>query len=218
MADDPTPPDTPNESPATVPPPKGFRSVVEMLFDGILQWHKQLILVVGSAGLLATTVFVLLGQKEKAGGLTPSDWQFWLIVVVSGASLILTILFNILPELKKRRREWADTEQSVGLAKGGRAYFRLDPYEDADRAGFDRVDQAHRVALDKFRHCPLPYFYLVGVSGSGKSSVLVAYLIPELRTESVVVTRRGRPRYPSAGGAPEARRGLGKFHGREAHS
>ncbi|MGD0102927.1 MAG: leucine-rich repeat domain-containing protein [Rhodopila sp.] len=62
-------------------------------------------------------------------------------------------------------------------------YFRLDPYVTAAPAGFRREDDAHNSVLRWIRETTRPVLFLSGVSGSGKSSVLDAYVLPILRGE-----------------------------------
>lgn len=175
-----TPPD------ATPPPYNGWPSF-KTLFDASRWLHWQTLLYVVAATATVAGVWKLLGQKDESFG--PSDWQFWLAVVVAALPLVLAFFFNFIPARIKERREQANLGESLGPAKVD--YFRLDPYGEVDKGRFSRADQAHVTALTYFRRCQLPYFYLVGVSGGGKSSVLAAYLIPELRIDALVVTLRG---------------------------
>ncbi len=61
-------------------------------------------------------------------------------------------------------------------------YFRLDAYSGspADRTAFRRADRLHVKATAWVRQSPYSLLYLTGPSGSGKSSLVSAYLIPEL--------------------------------------
>ncbi len=58
--------------------------------------------------------------------------------------------------------------------------FRLRPYEEADHDAFDRPDGAHDQALRWLDGSTATCLYLTGFSGTGKSSLLQAWLIPEL--------------------------------------
>jgi hypothetical protein len=62
-------------------------------------------------------------------------------------------------------------------------YFRIGPYLDTaeDRAKFDRADRIHEKVLEWIKRAATTPLYLTGDSGSGKSSVLNAYVLPELR-------------------------------------
>jgi hypothetical protein len=70
--------------------------------------------------------------------------------------------------------------------------FRIGPYLDTaeDRARFERADRAHEKVLDWIRRSTtagvLP-LYLTGDSGSGKSSLLNAFVLPTLRQDGWTV-------------------------------
>src|SRR5262249_40400149 len=66
----------------------------------------------------------------------------------------------------------------------------LTPYTAEDTDSFRRDDQVHVAALKWVRDCKDRVLYLTGVSGSGKSSILAAYVAPELRGQEVVVQLR----------------------------
>ncbi|MGH8574145.1 MAG: AAA family ATPase, partial [Gammaproteobacteria bacterium] len=62
-------------------------------------------------------------------------------------------------------------------------YFRIGPYlgTPEDLARFDRADQAHKKVLDWVPQASAVPLYLTGDSGSGKSSLLNAFVLPSLR-------------------------------------
>jgi predicted GTPase len=57
----------------------------------------------------------------------------------------------------------------------------LVPDTEADRAQFDRADQAHKKVLDWIKQTSGLPLYLTGDSGSGKSSLLNTFVLPGLR-------------------------------------
>ena len=59
--------------------------------------------------------------------------------------------------------------------------FRLRPYDADDNAAYDRPDGAHHEALRWLKKTNEPFLYLTGFSGTGKSSLLQAWLVPELK-------------------------------------
>jgi hypothetical protein len=87
---------------------------------------------------------------------------------------------------RKRRQAQALAVKIEAVPEG---YFRIGPYLDTaeDRAKFDRADHAHEKILDWVRRSDAMPLYLTGDSGSGKSSVLNAYVIPELRGDGWTV-------------------------------
>jgi hypothetical protein len=58
--------------------------------------------------------------------------------------------------------------------------FRLRPYDQVDHTAFDRPDRAHDAALRWLQRADASFLYLTGFSGTGKSSLLQAWLIPEV--------------------------------------
>jgi Leucine-rich repeat (LRR) protein len=64
-------------------------------------------------------------------------------------------------------------------------YFRVGPYESADKDRYHRPDGADRAVIKWVRGAETPLLYLSGMSGTGKSSLINASLIPALeRSES----------------------------------
>lgn len=59
--------------------------------------------------------------------------------------------------------------------------FRLTPYMDDDQEQFFRPDDIPAEALDWIRKAKDPILYLAGKSGTGKTSLLNAWLVPELK-------------------------------------
>jgi hypothetical protein len=68
-------------------------------------------------------------------------------------------------------------------------YFRLDPYVTAKPAQFQREDDAHNLVLQWISETTRPILFLSGVSGSGKSSVLEAYVLPLLQADGWRIER-----------------------------
>src|SRR5271157_1373464 len=81
---------------------------------------------------------------------------------------------------RSRRRAQALAVKTDAVQEG---YFRIGPYLDTaeDRAKFDRADQVHVKVLEWVSRSDAMPLYLTGDSGSGKSSVLNAYVLPALR-------------------------------------
>jgi Leucine-rich repeat (LRR) protein len=88
---------------------------------------------------------------------------------------------------ERSRRALQRLAVRVGAEQSG--YFRIGPYLDAaeDRARFARADRAHEKVLDWIeRSASLP-LYLTGDSGSGKSSLLNASVLPALRERGWII-------------------------------
>jgi hypothetical protein len=68
-------------------------------------------------------------------------------------------------------------------------YFRIGPYQNTpeDRAKFRRADHAENKALEWIKNSDRVPLYLCGDSGSGKSSLLNAFVLPVLREQGWTV-------------------------------
>jgi hypothetical protein len=95
------------------------------------------------------------------------------------------------------RRALQQLAVRVGAEQSG--YFRIGPYLNTaeDLARFDRADRAHEKVLNWIERSVSVPLYLTGDSGSGKSSLLNASVLPTLRKRWTVVEAR-------AGQDPEA--------------
>jgi hypothetical protein len=94
--------------------------------------------------------------------------------------MFLTVIFAkvVMPSIEARRRR-----QIIAIPEEqfkSPTTFRLRPYDEADHAGFDRPDRAHHEAVRWLQTAAEPFLYFTGVSGSGKSSLLHAWIVPEL--------------------------------------
>jgi internalin A len=107
----------------------------------------------------------------------------------------LVVGIQLLAELyaKARRKELQELAVRVDTEQSG--YFRIGPYLSTaeDRARFDRADRAHEKVLNSIERSVSVPFYVTGDSGSGKSSLLKASVLPALgeRGWTVVEARAG---------------------------
>jgi hypothetical protein len=131
----------------------------------------------------------LLGQKDTFG---PTNWQFWFALAVILLLVLVSLFAHSLPAWWERRQKERLRRESGKVTSNQPRYFRLTPYgeTEADQKAFKREDQTHADVLTWVREATLSLLYLTGVSGSGKSSVLAAYVIPKLRGETLVVPLR----------------------------
>jgi hypothetical protein len=140
-----------------------------------------------TAALLALVVLVLgfatsvdLGLERFLGFPLEPRWLkqtllFGIPVLIVGAQI-----FAEWRAERSRRRAQALAVQTDAVQD---SYFRIGPYRDTaeDRAKFDRADKAHEKVLDWLSGADAMPLYLTGDSGSGKSSVLNAFVLPALR-------------------------------------
>jgi hypothetical protein len=140
-----------------------------------------------TAALLALVVLVLgfatsvdVGLERFLGFPLEPRWLkqtllFGIPVLIVGAQI-----FAEWRAEQSRRRAQAMAVQTDAVQD---SYFRIGPYRDTaeDRAKFDRADKAHEKVLDWLSRAAAMPLYLTGDSGSGKSSVLNAFVLPALR-------------------------------------
>jgi hypothetical protein len=108
-----------------------------------------------------------------------------LSLTILAAGPLYILCFSTGPQMwrrhRKARRDAITLTQN--LEAGGPKHFRLDPYVTATPQEFHREDNAHNDVLRWIRETTRPILFLSGVSGSGKSSVLEAYVLPILQAE-----------------------------------
>jgi hypothetical protein len=132
------------------------------------------VLVLGFAGSLDVAVEKFLGF--------PLDPP-WLKYTVLIGLPVLIVGAQIAAEWAAERKRKQAQALAVKVDAVPEGYFRIGPYLDtaADRAEFDRADRAHERVLAWLKRADATPLYLTGDSGSGKSSVLNAFALPELR-------------------------------------
>ncbi|MCE2654359.1 MAG: hypothetical protein LW650_13170 [Planctomycetaceae bacterium] len=135
--------------------------------------HKTVTNAVAAAGASAGLVIAIEGLRSK---LIP----FWGLEQKSaglfGVGLTLGFVgyfwvWPLLLRLWRKRREPIEAKSHI---------FRLHPYDASDRKAFKREDGEHERILTWLRAAADPLLYLAGASGSGKSSLLHAHVLPEL--------------------------------------
>src|SRR5262249_53187558 len=131
--------------------------------------------------------------KQLFGGHT------WLLILVAALPLAGAFVFEAMPAWAGRLRERKLKDRGVQGTLNRPGYFRITPYEDApvDRKAYARPDGAHKDVVAWLRHAQQPVLYLTGLSGTGKSSMLAAYALPQLREGSVPVRAIVVPRHDS---------------------
>jgi hypothetical protein len=113
------------------------------------------------------------------------EWPLWMLclVIAAGVLPIVAGLFELQTWRARRGRQRQREEWGLedGVAVPG--HFRLSPWQDTpdDRKRFTRPDGLHERVTEWIRQSTLPLLYLTGSSGSGKSSLLNAAVLPALR-------------------------------------
>jgi hypothetical protein len=131
------------------------------------------VLVLGFAGLVDQGLKRLLDID-----LSPTPWlRYGLLVGLP----LLAVISQLVIEWRAERGRRALQRLAVqpGVEQSG--YFSIGPYLAEDRANFYRADRAHEKVLSWIENSSSFPLYLTGDSGSGKSSLLNAFVLPALR-------------------------------------
>ncbi|MHC4143344.1 MAG: leucine-rich repeat domain-containing protein [Planctomycetota bacterium] len=137
-------------------------------------WLKSAGLYLGAVtGYIAlATGSVIAWKKYIAPDDARIDIATWALAAVLALPLLLAFLFNLVPSLRRRRER---NLRPTGAAGSG--YFTTAPRED-DPYEFFAKGYEHFL---KWAGSPkAPLLHLTGLSGSGKSSLIGAYLKPRL--------------------------------------
>jgi hypothetical protein len=96
---------------------------------------------------------------------------------------LLAIVFQAIVERRAKSVQRALQALAVRPSVEQSGYFRIGPYLNTaeDRARFSRADRAHEKVLSWIERSTRVPLYLTGDSGSGKSSLLNAFVLPTLR-------------------------------------
>jgi hypothetical protein len=132
--------------------------------------------------ILLVIGFVILvneGLKRLLADVLPTPW---LLALVLGLAL-LAVIAQLFVEWRAQRSRRALQRLAVSVDPEQSGYFRIGPYVDAseDRAQFRRADRMHQKVLLWIETANQVPLYLTGDSGTGKSSLLNAFVLPALR-------------------------------------
>src|SRR5207237_771393 len=113
--------------------------------------------------------------------LSQASWPMHYGLLVGLPILVVALQSAIEWRAERMRRVLQRLAVRIGPAQSG--YFRIGPYLDTaqDRTRFDRADRAHEKVLRWIGQSASLPLYLTGDSGSGKTSLLNAAVLPDLR-------------------------------------
>ncbi|MSP01772.1 MAG: hypothetical protein EXR07_12100 [Acetobacteraceae bacterium] len=139
-----------------------------------------IVLALGFAGLI--------DQGLKFIGLERPSPQ-WLYYSLLFGLPMLAVLVQLAIEWRADRNRRERLILAVATGEQPAGYFRIGPYTGTpeDRKQFNRADRAHEKVLDWVRTSASLPLYLTGDSGSGKTSVLSAFVLPALRDQGWIV-------------------------------
>jgi uncharacterized membrane protein YhdT len=156
--------------------PSGFDRVLNATFKLATSWIGLLTAYVVA---ITTSVYAFHKLAVPMAGLPT-----WIRAAVVLAPLLLVLIFHSIPGLVESRRKKRLSEIGGQLRSG---YFRLSPRDD--EATFTRADGKHEDVLRWLIETDSPHLYLTGQSGTGKSSLLNSWVIPNLTRQDFVVIR-----------------------------
>src|SRR6516162_5862655 len=145
-------------------------------FAAAVRWllrHLRMITIyVGALTALVLALTKLRDRVEVLGGAP------WLLVPVAVLPLASAIVGELIPAWLRRRRQ----NRIIHVVEEKPGYFRVGPYSESadDRSRYTRADDAHKRVLEWLAQTDQPVLYLTGLSGTGKSSLLYAYVLPGL--------------------------------------
>jgi hypothetical protein len=152
-----------------------------------------------TSAILAAAVLVLgfavlaKDRMEHLGVFLSPHWLNSAVLVGLPSFVIAVQLLNEWQARHNRRRA---AELAIKPAQVSEDYFRVGPYLETEgsRIIFERADQAQHKVLEWLHQSNSMPLYLTGDSGSGKTSLLNAFVIPAFRNDDWVVTivRPGR--------------------------
>src|SRR5205823_7992817 len=112
--------------------------------------------------------------KEK------SPPAFWVAIALAFLCGVIAVWETVLLVQRRHRdkalKAWAVTP----LPSFRDDYFRVGPYDSADKDRYHRPDGADQAVINWVRVAHTPLLYLSGMSGTGKSSLINASLLPAL--------------------------------------
>lgn len=146
------------------------------------------------AAVLAVVAPVLLfagvvdrGLKQLDVDLSSMPW--WLRFGLLLGLPLLVVISQLVAEWHAERTRRALQGLAVQPGSEQSGYFRIGPYLSTpeDRARFNRADRTHEKVLSWIERSSNLPLYLTGDSGSGKSSLLNSFVLPELRDQGWTV-------------------------------
>lgn len=160
----------------------GESSLFSRIMDRAGGYLGRLSVYLGSIGALVFAYYkVIEPEAEAAPGL-----ENWAVLALSAVPLVIALSVEVWQWRQRRRKKLLIEGQALA------GYFQLGPRQAADHDKFRLPDDAHITVTEWVRAAPHPVLHLTGLSGVGKSSLIQAWLIPELErggSHRVIVLR-----------------------------
>jgi Leucine-rich repeat (LRR) protein len=124
---------------------------------------------------IVTWAGLILASRERAKLPDAAFWMFFALALLPSVAAFVSI---VVPEFRRRLRErWVLTRRPDRLP----VPFTTSPLDQRAFEKYSRADQVHFKILDWLKSPPRPILILTGKSGTGKSSLLDAFVLPSLR-------------------------------------
>jgi Leucine-rich repeat (LRR) protein len=135
--------------------------------------------LLGAALTVLSSLGALSKEVQEVLGIALEPWV--LALVATGSAVVVAIQIGVEAWTAQVRRRTQDLAVKAEVVPSG--YFRIGPYSSSqeDRESFRRADRIHERVFDWLLCTEATPLYLTGDSGSGKSSLLSAFVLPSLR-------------------------------------
>jgi hypothetical protein len=163
------------------PPAKKREPKSDSPFSALVRWFSEAKQYLAAFAASIAAFGILQGQIAKI------HWTNWVADVVALIPPLLVFICKTLPRLIKEHRNKVLVESSKREIVNPRPavteadYFYIGPYPESRRQRYDRADGVHKEVLSWLKGTKEPVVVLSGLSGTGKTSLLEAFVIPELR-------------------------------------
>jgi hypothetical protein len=149
---------------------------------GLLQIRGNLANPGHSSRILVRGGLVLLTMVSTYGALRAPRFEIWAALVAAATAAGLIAAFDVLPTWLARRRAARLARRALAGTLKDPGYFRLTPYDSSarDQKAYRRPDGGPGRVLDWILESRSPLLFLTGRSGTGKSSLLAASVLPAL--------------------------------------
>jgi hypothetical protein len=133
----------------------------------------------GGALTVVSSLGALSKEVQKVLGIPLDPWELALVAI--GSAVVVAIQIGVETWTAHVRRRTQDLAVKTEVVPSG--YFRIGPYSSSqeDCESFRRADRIHERVLNWLLCTEGTPLYLTGDSGSGKSSLLSAFVLPSLR-------------------------------------
>jgi formylglycine-generating enzyme required for sulfatase activity len=154
--------------------PKDVKAIRSFLPGKLLGRTAAFLSLVSGIALVVAVIKLALDKAE----LPVPIWVYGLLTGGCFVAVVVQVVQERLAERARRRMQMLAVK--TGAEQTG--YFRIGPYRNTpeDRAKFKRADRADQKALAWIEGSDQIPLYLCGDSGSGKSSLLNAFVLPEM--------------------------------------